>query len=102
MVQALPFIIRQGGDNRQFLRRQRQGKSVFLLYTGVAPAAGAVKLDDDRGGVFQPHLVDAVFVAVHGQDATVTAVTDGIQGVEDIVRPQVGVRGEGVHALIVP
>ena len=39
----------------------------------LAPAARAVELGDERGGVFDADLVDPVFVAVEGEQAAVAA-----------------------------
>ncbi len=59
---------------------------MFFEDRRIAPAARAVKLDDDRIGIFYPDLVDAVLIAVEREDAAVAAVAGRLQGVQNHLR----------------
>src|SRR3712207_6973391 len=58
---------------------RRPPRSTLFPYTTLfrsllrAPAPGAVELEHARGAVFEPHLIDAVFVAVQRQQAAIGA-----------------------------
>jgi hypothetical protein len=62
--------------------RERLGEGVLLEDLRVAPAPGAVELDDHRGGVVEADLVDPVLVAVQRQQPAVHRQPDGFDGVE--------------------
>ena len=87
---------RHGGD---FRLGQGQGEDMLLADRRIAPAAGAVELGDQRRAVFHPHLIDAILIAVQGQQAAIAAIAGGVHGIQHRVRREgvIGVlhRGRG-------
>ncbi len=86
-------------DHRDLGTREFQRKLVLLENRGVGPALGSVELHHDRRGVFSAHLVDAVFVTIQGQDATVARVPQRFDGADDDVGGQRGIRMRGIHCF---
>ncbi len=75
------------------------GEGVLFQDLRIAPATGPVELGHHKTAIFQTDLEDAVFVGVQLQQAPVDLLPEGLQGVEDEVGREVGVRGvSGVHA----
>jgi hypothetical protein len=87
----------QRGDHRDLARGQLGGERVLLEDGGVAPAFGAVELDHHRGRVLDPHLVDAVLVAVERQQAAVGLEAGAVERVERAVGGQRGIGVGRVH-----
>src|SRR5262245_3602992 len=86
-----------GGDDRNLAPGELARKGVLFLDLLVAPPPGPVELQHARRAVLQPHLVDAVLVAVERQQAAVGAQAGTIAGVEHDFGRQRGIRvGHGV------
>jgi hypothetical protein len=85
-------VVGQRSDHRDLALGERGDERVLLEDRGVAPAFRAVELGDDRGLVVAPDLIDAVLVAPESEQATVAAHTHGLEGVENDVRRESGVR----------
>ena len=75
-------VVDQRGDHRYIALGQFEGEAVFFQDRLVGPALGAIELGDQRFGVFDAHLVHAVFVAVERQNPRVAEETDAFDGVE--------------------
>ena len=71
-------------------------EGVLFVDLRIAPASGPVELRDERRPIVEPHLVDAVLVAVERQQPAVGGEAGGGDGVQHDIRgePRVGV---GVH-----
>ncbi len=87
-------------DYRNLAVRELPGKLVFLLDLRVAPARRAIELRHQRRLLLHPRLVDAVLVAVEGEQPPVGPQPDACERVERPVGRQSGVRS-GLHPLIV-
>ncbi|MCY1495524.1 hypothetical protein D9M68_294280 [compost metagenome] len=57
-------------------------EAVLLAYGRIAPALGPVELGDQRFGVLDAHLVDAVLVAVEGEYPRVAEIADTFHGIQ--------------------
>ena len=84
---------RNGRNYGNLPRREFCDELVFFKDLGIGPAARAVELGDEGFFVLDAELVDAVLVAVEGLQAAVRAQPGALQGVEDGVGGQAGVRG---------
>ena len=60
---------------------------------GVAEALRSIELRDDLGAVFETDLINAVFVAVECEQMPVAAVPGRFDRGQDLIRPELGVRG---------
>src|SRR5690606_11987154 len=69
-------------DHRHFLSCQFQREGVLLENLFVRPALWTVELRDQRHGVLDADLVDAILVAVEREQPAVSAVAAGIHGIE--------------------
>jgi hypothetical protein len=87
-VQARPAMA-QRRDDRDVAGRQLEGEAMLLQDRRVAPAPRPVELDHDGPVVLEADLVDAVLVAVQGQQPAVAAQPEALHRVEDVVRLQV-------------
>lgn len=99
------------GDDRNFLLRERQGEGVLFEDGVVGPTLRTVELRDERRAVFHSHLINAVLVAIEGEQTSVAKTPKLFHGGNDRVGEQrgervlgrIGALGEiGVHAPIVP
>jgi hypothetical protein len=71
---------------------QLERELVLLQDRRRRPAAGPVELGDQRRGLVQADLVDAVLVAVERQHPPVTSITQRLDGLDDEIRRQCRVR----------
>src|SRR5690606_20651589 len=97
--EAVPPGAEEGGavdferrHHRHFLGGEFQGEGMLLQDLLVAPAPRAVELGHHDAPVVEPHLVDAVLVAVHGKEPPVALEADRRERVEDGIGRQPGVR----------
>src|SRR5262245_14452220 len=58
---TLSLVVRERADDRNFACFEALQKIVLGLYRGAAPAAGAVKFDDDVRAFFHLDVVHTVF-----------------------------------------
>lgn len=95
----------EGGHQRDLLLGDLQREGVLLQDCRVAPAPRAVELGDYRVGVLDPHLIDAVLVAVECQLVAVRRQSHRRHRVQDQVWSEVrvgrGVWLERLHRAIV-
>ena len=75
-------------DDRDLNGRELRGKAMLLEQRARRPATGPVELDDDRFGVLDPDLVDAILVAVERQHAAVARKPQCLDRRDDAVRGQ--------------
>ncbi|MCY1512112.1 hypothetical protein D9M68_465600 [compost metagenome] len=75
-------ITQQRRHHGHFTFRQFGAETVFLTDRRVAPALRAIELGDQRLGVFDAHLVDAVLVAVQREDACVAEKAEAFHGIQ--------------------
>ena len=80
----------QGRNDRQVAGREFGDEGVFLGDRGVTPALRPVELGHHRFTVVETDLVDAVLVAVQGQQTTVAAKTAGFDRIENEIGRQAG------------
>jgi hypothetical protein len=103
LVQRAP--VQHARRHHRHLHGFELGQEGVLLQDGrVAPAPRAIELDDHRLAFFAADAVDAVFVAVQGQQATVAAQADAVDGLQHALRVEPGIRvsiGRMIHAAIV-
>ena len=92
MEEALARLVSAGRHHRQLVLGQLEAELVLLDDLLVAPAPGAVKLGDQRLPLVDPHLVDAVFVAVQRGGAAIAAVPLALHGIHDEARGK-GLKG---------
>ena len=64
---------------------------MFLQNRGIAPAARSVELGDHGLIVFDADLIDAVFIAIECEEASVTAQGEALKRLDDVLGPQAGV-----------
>ncbi|MNG09174.1 hypothetical protein D3C84_925800 [compost metagenome] len=69
-------------DDRNVALGEFGGELVFFQNGFVGPALRPVKLGDQRFGVFDADLIDAVLVAVERQNARVAEKADAFDGIE--------------------
>ena len=81
----------QRRDDRQFGIAELPGKTVFLEDGIVAPTLWPVKLGDDRRLIFDPDLIDAIFVTVQREKPAVAAHGQGFERLENVRGLQIGV-----------
>ena len=74
-----------GWDNRQFGRAELQCKRMFFENGSIAPASRAIKLGDHGFVIFNADLIDAVFIAVEREEATVTAQRQPLERLDDVL-----------------
>ena len=72
----------QRGDHGQVGGLEFGGESVFFGDGFVGPAAGPVELGHQRRAFFHADAVDAVFVAVERQYASIAEETDAFDSIE--------------------
>jgi hypothetical protein len=65
---------------------------VLLVDLRVGPAPRTIELRHHHLPVVQPHLVDAVLVAVEAEEAPVGRHAGGVDGVEHAVRRELAIR----------
>ena len=80
-VQGLA-VVDQRRHHRDFDVGQFEGELVFFEDGFVGPALRTVELGDQRFGVFDADLIDAVFVAVERENARIAEETDAFDGIE--------------------
>jgi hypothetical protein len=54
-------------DQRNLCFSQFGGERMFFENLFIAPATRAIKFGDQRNGIFDPYLVDPVFITVQSQ-----------------------------------
>ena len=69
-------------DHRDLDVGQFEGELVFFEDGLVGPALRSVELGDQRFGVFDADLIDAVFVAIERQNARIAQEPDAFYGIE--------------------
>ena len=80
----------------QLLFAQFDGKGVLFANCRIAETPWTIELADDEAAIFEPELVDAVFVAVECQHAAAWLLADGLEGVEQRIWIQALVGGGAV------
>src|SRR6185503_20015098 len=70
------------GDDLDLGRRQLEREGVLLEDLRVRPAPRAIELRDDEAAVLEARLVDAVLVAVQGEEAPVGTRARRVDGVQ--------------------
>jgi hypothetical protein len=58
---------------------------VFFEYGIVTPAAGPIKLRDDRFIIFDSDLIDAVLIAVEREESAVAAKAEALDGRQNVI-----------------
>jgi hypothetical protein len=76
----------QRGHDRDLALGQCRDKRVLFQDLLIRPALGAVELGDQRRPVFHARLIDAVLIAVEGEQAAVSAQTDTVQSIQYGIR----------------
>ncbi len=81
--QAFALPIGQRGDDRELVLGQFYRKSMFFDDLFVGPAVGAIEFNDQRFGIFDPDLINPVFVTVQSQGATIADIPQAFDGIHD-------------------
>ena len=76
-------VARERRHHRHLMFGQLQAELVLLEDRRIAPAGGAVELGDQRFGILDAHLVDAVLIAVERQYTGVAEKAEAFHGIED-------------------
>ncbi|MCY1305131.1 hypothetical protein D9M70_549160 [compost metagenome] len=79
--QAFAFS-HQRRHHRHLALGQFGAEAVLFTYGRVAPALGSVELGDQRLGVLDAHLVDAVLVAVESEYPRIAEVADAFHSIQ--------------------
>ncbi len=80
---TLSLVVGERADHRDFVFFEGFEKVVLGLNRGAAPAAGAVKFDDDVRAFFHLDVVDAVFQRIERVDSAGAAPAQCLGGVEN-------------------
>src|SRR5918994_76389 len=80
---TLSLVVRERADNGNFAFFEGIQKIVLGLNRGAAPAAGAVKFDDDMRAFFHLDVVHTVFQRMERVEAARATPTQFLGGVED-------------------
>ena len=83
------FVLeRERRDDRKLGVGQLGDKCMLFKDLCVAPAFRSIELGDQRFAVVQPDLVDAVLVAVEGEQSAVWCKSGGLDRLKDDVRSE--------------
>jgi hypothetical protein len=99
MLEERPALRRERGHGGNLALGEFQHEGVLFQDLRVAPAPRAVELRHDGRAVFQPHLVDAVLVAVQAEQPPVAAQSRALERVENGFRGEPGVWRGHVHVM---
>ena len=89
----------QRRDDRNLLFCKFRGETVFLEYRLIGPAVRAVELRDDSVILVDADLVNAILVAVQGEQASVAVEAQVFQRFEKVLGLQLGIGERGVIAV---
>ena len=76
MAQRSPVLVTTRGHDRKLVFGQFQREGVLFQDSRITPSARTVELRDQRLSAFHTHLIDAIFVAVQGQQVTITHLAE--------------------------
>ena len=72
-------------NDRNFLFREFRGELVFLEDGSVTPAAGPIKLCDDRFIIFDSDLINAILIAVEREEPAVAPKAEAVDGRQNVI-----------------
>ncbi len=83
LIKTFLMAVDDWRDNRQLMFCQFEAKAMFFENLCVGPAFRTIKFSNQRLAIFNPDLVNTVFVAVQGEGAAVADKTAAFHRVHD-------------------